>query len=170
MTDPGAGRFRLLAGALGWLEDALLVALLGVLLLLASTQILLRNLFDAGLTWADPLLRVLVLWLGLLGAMIASRSGNHITLDVLSGVLPPRGQSLARCATSLFTAGVAAVVAYHSGRFVALDFEAGATAFAGLPAWSFELILPLAFGVIAFRSASQFAASIRELWSHEPGS
>ncbi len=82
MTDPGAGRFRLLAGALGRLEDALLVALLGVLLLLASTQILLRNLFDAGLTWADPLLRVLVLWLGLLGAMIASRSGKHITLDV----------------------------------------------------------------------------------------
>ena len=49
-------------------------------------------------------------------------------------------------------------------------FEAGATAFARLPAWSFELILPLAFGVIAFRSAIQFAASIRELWSSEPGS
>ena len=55
------------------------------------------------------------------------------------------------------------------GRLVALDFEAGATAFAGLPAWSFELILPLAFGVIAFRSAIQFAASIRELRSREPG-
>ena len=71
MRDPGSGRFRLLAGALGRLEDALLVALLGVLLLLASTQILLRNLFDAGLTWADPLLRVLVLWLGLLGARVS---------------------------------------------------------------------------------------------------
>ena len=43
-------------------EDALLVLLLSVMIGLASTQILLRNLLDSGFVWIDPLLRVLVLW------------------------------------------------------------------------------------------------------------
>lgn len=152
-----------LVAALHWLEDALLAGLLGGLLLLASVQILLRNAFDAGLPWADPLLRILVLWVGLLGAMAASRDERHITVDVVSQVLPPRGLSLARALTSLFTAGVAAVVALHAGRFVATELEAGASGLARLPAWPFELILPVAFGVIALRALIACARHARAL-------
>ena len=53
-------------------EDALLVILLSLMILLAATQILLRNFFDLGFVWADPLLRALVLWLGLIGATVAT--------------------------------------------------------------------------------------------------
>ena len=65
-------------------EDALLVLLLSAMIALASTQILLRNLFDSGFVWIDPLLRVLVLWLGLIGATVATRNNRHIRIDLLS--------------------------------------------------------------------------------------
>ena len=42
-------------------EDALRAFLLTAMILLAGTQILMRNLFDSGFVWIDPLLRVLVL-------------------------------------------------------------------------------------------------------------
>ena len=54
-------------------EDALLVILLTAMIVLACTQILLRNFFDSGIVWIDPLLRVMVLWLGLVGATVATR-------------------------------------------------------------------------------------------------
>ncbi len=168
MPNARARRIELLVGTVRRLEDALLVVLLGSLILLSSAQILLRNWFDAGLIWADPLLRVLVLWVALLGAMVASRDDNHISVDVLSEALPSRVQSGVRALTSLCTAAVASVVAYHAARFVLMDFEAGVSAFARLPAWPFESILPFAFGVIALRALIRFTVRTRALLSGEP--
>ncbi len=165
MAAGGAGRLGLFLRALRRLEDAVLVAFVGVLVLLASVQIVLRNFFDSGIAWGDPLLRVLVLWVGLLGAMAASRDDRHISVDVLSGALSPMRLLLARACTNLFAAAVAAVVAYHSVRFVALDYEAQVSAFARFPAWPFELILPLAFFVIALRALISSALYIRALVS-----
>jgi TRAP-type C4-dicarboxylate transport system permease small subunit len=137
--------------ALGWLEDASLALLLGAMIALASLQIFLRNFFDEGFVWIDPLLRVLVLWVGLMGALAASRGNRHITIDALSRFLSPRLQAAASLLTSLATVLVSGLVAWHSGRFVAMEFEFGSTGLAGLPAWPFQTIMPFAFGVIALR-------------------
>jgi TRAP-type C4-dicarboxylate transport system permease small subunit len=72
------------AHAFRWVENLLLVALLGGLVLLASTQIVLRNFFSLGLTWADGLIRLMVLWLALVGAVAAAREGRHITMAALT--------------------------------------------------------------------------------------
>jgi TRAP-type C4-dicarboxylate transport system permease small subunit len=144
----GGGR---LAGLLARLEDALLVVLLSAMILLAGGQIALRNGFDAGLVWADPLLRVLVLWVGLVGAMAAARADRHITVDVLSRLLPEGPRRYVRALTDVCTAAVCAVIAWHAGRFVVTELEGGAIAFADVPAWVCELVLPLGFGVMGLR-------------------
>jgi TRAP-type C4-dicarboxylate transport system permease small subunit len=133
------------------LEDALLVALLSGMILLACTQILLRNLWDSGLVWADPLVRVLVLWLTMLGAMAATRERHHIQIDLLSRFLSPRKQRLVRSLTDLFAALVCGLLAWHSGRFVWLEFQDGGILFAMLPAWVCESVMPLGFGVMSLR-------------------
>jgi len=51
------------------MEDGILVVLLSVMILVAAAQILLRNFFDIGLSWGDQALRILVLWVGLMGAV-----------------------------------------------------------------------------------------------------
>jgi len=140
-------------GPLHRLEDAVLALLLGTLVVLASLQIGLRSLLGTGLPWIDPTLRVLVLWLGLLGALAASRDGRHITIDAVSRLLPARAQAAVNAGTGLFTAAVSAIVAWHGGRFVASEFEYASRAFAGIPAWALESIIPFAFGAIALRYA-----------------
>jgi len=80
--------FRRLQHLLHRLEDGLLAVAVLVMVALAGLQIVLR-LFDGGLSWIEPALRVLVLWIGMLGAVTASHSGRHIRIDLLTRVVPP---------------------------------------------------------------------------------
>jgi TRAP-type C4-dicarboxylate transport system permease small subunit len=148
-------------------EDALLVLLLGAAVVLAPLQIVLRGAFGAGIAWGDPLLRVLVLWLGLLGALAASRDGRLINIDVVSRILSPRPRAAAGAVTSLFSAGVSGIVAYHAARFVASELRFGSVAFSGIPAWVLESVLPFAFGAIALRYLLRFASDLGALFSRE---
>lgn len=139
---------------LHWLhrvEDAVLILLLAAMIGLSASQIILRNLFDTGLIWADPLLRVLVLWTGLLGATVASRDNKHIRIDLFSRFFSRRVHEAIQFVVGLFTAAVCAVIAWYAARWVQLDYQDSLTAFSGLPAWVLELIIPLAFALIALR-------------------
>ena len=134
-----------------FLEDSLLIGLLLSMVLLASGQILLRNFFDMGLVWIDPLLRVLVLWTGMIGAMVASRDNKHIRIDLLSRLIQKRVHLLLQVVVGLFTSTVCIIIAWSGARWVQMDYRDQLVAFADLPAWLLELIIPLAFALIAVR-------------------
>lgn len=146
-----------------WLEDAVLVLLLGGMILLAAAQILLRNGFDSGLVWADELLRILVLWVGLAGALAASRDRNQIRIDVLSRFLGPKARVGMRLLTDFFTAGVCGVVAWHAFVFVKGSFEYEDTLLGNLPAWWFQVILPAGFFLMAWRYLAHAAEDLLEM-------
>jgi TRAP-type C4-dicarboxylate transport system permease small subunit len=149
-------------------EDALLALVLGVMILLAAGQILLRNAFDTGLPWSAPLLRVLVLWVGLLGALAATRSDQHIAIDALTRLLPRAGRSAVHALTRLFAAAVSLLIAFHAARLVREDYNAGSVAFAEIPAWVCESILPFAFGLIGVRFLLIAVRSARAALRPEP--
>ncbi len=140
-----------LARSAARVEDLLLVLLLSAMIVLSGAQILLRNLWDAGFAWSDPLLRTAVLWLALLGAMAASRDHRHITVDALSRILPAGLRRVTQLATDLFTAVVCGFLSWHGARFVHLDWTDGVEALPGVPAWLVELIIPVGFGIIGLR-------------------
>lgn len=137
--------------ALHALEDGLLVALLLTMVGVAVLQIVLRNGFNGGFLWAETFLRVLVLWIGLAGAMAASREHRHISIDILGRFLPPRAAKVAVIFNALFTAGIAAALAWYSLDFVRVEYESPSMAFANVPTWVCESIMPVAFAVIALR-------------------
>jgi len=132
-------------------EDSILVGLLLLMITLAVLQIFLRNLFDSGIVWSDVLVRILVLWVGLVGAMVASRQGNHINIDIMERFLPERAKIVVNFIVELFTAFICAIVAYYSLQFVQMEFADGGMAFAKVPVWLCEAIIPFAFVVIAIR-------------------
>ena len=164
MSHPKAVLERL-GGMLAAIEDGLLVLLLAAMIGLAGTQILLRNVLDTGLGWGDPLLRVTVMWIGLLGAMAASRDDNHITIDLVSRILKGRAAAVTRIVTGLVSAVVCGMLAWHGMRFVLFEREEQAIAFASVPAWWCELIIPVAFAIMALRfltgALSQLIPAVR---------
>ena len=132
-------------------EDSLLLLLLFSMVLLAAGQIILRNFFDFGFIWVDPLLRLLVLWTGLIGATVASRDNRHIRIDLLSRYLSRHAHLVIQFFVGLFTAFICAVIAWHGARWVLLDYQDQLPGFENLPAWILEIIIPVAFGLIALR-------------------
>lgn len=133
------------------LEDSILVLVLAAMVVLAVAQILLRNVFSSGIVWGDALLRVMVLWVGMLGAMVATRDDRQITIDVLARVLPVRAKGAVRVLTDVFTCAVCAFLAWCGWRLILMDRLDGSMAFASVPVWVCELILPVAFAIIAWR-------------------
>lgn len=132
-------------------EDSLLVGLLSLMIGLAALQIVQRNLLGTGFIWSDELLRILVLWLGLIGAVAASRDNRHINIDILSHFLPDGLQRFLRLVIDLFSALICGMLAWYGAAFIQLEREFGSTLLGNLPAWILESIIPLAFGLIAYR-------------------
>ena len=132
-------------------EDALLVLLLSAMIVLAGTQILLRNFLDSGFVWIDPLLRVLVLWLGLIGATVATRNNRHIRIDLLSKLFSRNTHRLIQSIIGQVSAWTCLVVAWYGFKWIQMDYADGVTSFAGIPAWLLEVIIPLTFALIGLR-------------------
>ena len=130
-------------------EDLVLTLLLGAMVILSGLQILLRNGFDSGLPWIDPLLRVLVLWLGLVGAIVAARRNKHIRIDLVNRYLGGIGARVAEVAVDVFTAAVCALVAWHGARMVLLEKEFAASGVLDIPMWVLQLVIPVAFSLVA---------------------
>lgn len=151
MTTHKTGFFRQVILSLQQIEDCILSGLLLVMIVVAVAQIFLRNLFDSGLLWGDELVRVLVLWIGLIGAMIASRNNHHISIDVISRYLPEQTKKFTTLITSLFTALICGIMSWFSLNFVILEKQDGLIAFAIVPAWVCESIIPISFAIICLR-------------------
>ncbi len=133
-------------------EVGFIALMLVTLVVLGCAQILLRNAFHSGWLWADPLMRHIVLWLGALGAALASARMRHISVDALSRLLPASYLPLRR----LIVYGVTAVAAYAlmvaAVRLVHDERGYGEVAFFGVRTWVLQLVLPVAFGIITYRT------------------
>ncbi len=132
-------------------ENLMLVLLLLSMIAIAVVQILLRNFFGGGLLWADGFTRTCVLWLALLGAMTASRHQRHIAIDVLVQRLPKRLKGLAIRLSHFLTGLVCLFASWVSVGFVMQEYQFGGSAFANMPNWLCQAIIPLGLAIIALR-------------------
>ena len=132
-------------------EDTLLLVILISMILLAGSQIFLRNFFDYSLFWGDEMLRLMVLWLTVAGGLAASRMHKHISIEVLDRFMPERMQLITKVLIDLFTAAVCGLFSWHSARFVMGSYEYGDVLLRDTPAWMLQIILPVGFGLMAYR-------------------
>ena len=137
---------------LGRIEVAVLALLLGTLIFFGCLQIFLRNVFHSGIIWADPLMRHIVLWLGCLGGVMATARVRHISIDILTRFLPAPLQPVRDRAIYFATAMAASVLGMAALRLVIDEREFGEIAFLGVGVWVLQVILPVAFFMITYRS------------------
>jgi C4-dicarboxylate transporter DctQ subunit len=133
------------------LENIILVTLLSGMMLLAVGQIVLREVFDTGIIWADELVRLVVLWLAVMGAIAACREDRHIRIDALSHLFSDNVISGIRIVVDLFAAGVCAVIAWHAYRYLQLEIEFEDTVLVDTPAWMAHVVIPIGFAIFSYR-------------------
>lgn len=129
----------------------MLVLILSGMILLAASQIILRNFFGFGFIWADELLRMLVLWIAVAGAVAASRTDKHINIAVLDRFLSAKVGHVVKVIVDLFTAAICLVVTWYSINFVQTSYEYQDVLLGNVPAWILQLVMPVGFGLISWR-------------------
>ncbi len=133
------------------LEDALLVLLVLSLLGIAAYQVIARNFFDGGIVWGDSLVRIMVFWVTMVGAMLAARRNEHIRIDAVTRLLSPTANLWVQRLSNLFCAAMCGLLAYYSYQFVAFEYADKTIAFASVPSWICESVLPFGAGVLCLR-------------------
>lgn len=132
-------------------EQFLLVTFLSFMILVAFLQIVLRNFFFTGLSWGDSLLRNLVLWIGFIGATLATKEGKHINIDLVTRWLPSLGKNVATLIIHLFSFSVCSLLTCAALKFIKNEVQMGNRTFLNIPVWIPEMILPITFTLMTFR-------------------
>ncbi|MCD4653999.1 TRAP transporter small permease, partial [bacterium] len=132
-------------------ENFILYFLLTLLILLSFAQVAGRLFFNIGFPDADPVICHLVLWLGMVGAVLATREKEHITIDVVSRFVSGRLLCIIQVITGLFTSAVCGFLTWIAVRFIRDEIQYCTMEIIGLPLWVFQLIIPVSFGLMSIR-------------------
>jgi len=142
---------------IGKIEGTLLTGLLVIMIGFSFYQVLARNLnfihFIKPIVWADALVRHLVLWVGFIGASVATQEDGHLAMDLVSRFLPKRIKN----STSFLVQGASALVCIFltlaSYKFVLGEKEGGGELLPGFPSYWAVTIIPIGFYLMGVRFA-----------------
>lgn len=134
-------------------ENTALVVLLGTMIGVSVFQIINRQLLDGSfsLSWADELVKIIVLWLAMIGSVAAARDNKHIRIDLISHVLSGPVVAWTKVIVDLFASAVCAVIAWHAYRLIREEMSWGDTIFTDVPLWMLHVIVPLAFLLLSYQ-------------------
>ena len=118
-----------------------------------------RAVFQSGIPGSGPFVQHLTLWVGFLGAAIAARDGQLLSLATGTMIPEGRWRHAASVVAAAVASGIAALLCRASLGMVLIEREAGQEIAAGVPVWVGQIVLPVAFALIA----------VRIVWRASPG-
>jgi len=129
----------------------------GAMLLLAVIPVLelLLGLVNVGFKGSVVYVQQLTLWVGFLGAMVASREKKHLNLVTGIHLLPPLYQKIAGVVSATISVAVSTGLAWACVVFVRSEMDAPTKIADWLPLWMSELILPFSFAIMTIRFIAQ---------------
>lgn len=132
-------------------ETVLIVVISLAMIVLPVAETILRRARGQGVPGGSVYVQHLTLWLGFIGALLATAAGKHLGLATTN--LIPRGRWRAGAVIygCMISAATTAVLAYASYQVVMANREGTATLAGGIPEWWSQVIVPLALGLISVR-------------------
>ena len=124
------------------------------LLLMAAfpvLELILRSFFNTGITGSAEFVQHLTLWVGFLGAAMASRENRHLSLSSGITIVPEKYTPMTKAFSGIISTAVASALTWASYQFVVFELESDALVGSLFPVWIIELILPLSFALITLR-------------------
>ena len=142
-----------LGGIVRGVENVAIALAVAVLVLAAGGEIVARMVFERGWNDLGAMLRALVLWIAMLGAMVAAREDRHLAVDALSRYARGGWARLLRLASYGSATAICGLLAWHSFALVRDEYASATIAFANVPSWLVQAIMPFGFAVMTLRFA-----------------
>ncbi len=133
------------------LEDAISVGALVLMAAIPITEALIRPVYPTGIPGSSMWVQHLTLWVAFLGAAVASRRGELLSLSagpsMVSEVWRPRLLSLSGAVGVV----VSVVLSYASVVLTRAEWDGGRELALGVPVWAAVAVMPVGFLLIAWR-------------------
>jgi C4-dicarboxylate transporter, DctM subunit len=139
------------------LEDSFSILALSLMTALPVIEMISRQFRWRGIPGSAVVVQQLTLWIGMLGGMLASRSGRLLGLSS-STFLPESWRAPAEMISGAALAAICTCLAWASWVFVKTERESGGELLPGLPKWFALAIMLVGFAVIALRAVWQAGA------------
>ena len=140
-------------------QQIFVVVLFLTLLIIAFLQVVLRLFFRGGIESADSIIRYLVLWVGFLGASLATYKNRHINIDVASQFFKKLNKKLVSLIVNIVSLSISILFLIAAINFIVNEFNNDAK-ITFIPVWVLELVLPLSFLFIVISFLQKFIESI----------
>lgn len=72
----------------------LIIAVVAIIAVIMMCAVFWRYALDNSIPWSEEISKYLMVWLAFLGAPVALRHANHISIDLLMKAFPPRGEQV----------------------------------------------------------------------------
>ena len=157
---------RLLERLIRWL-CALGVALAAVSVLLSLAligySVVMRYFLNDPVPWVDELVGYLLVASVMLGAGEALRQGEHISVDIVTEKLGPRGQRIARIFGLLAVALTAAILAWQGWETAAFSKMVGlvSNGYLAAPMWIPQVAVPAGAAILLATAVAVLIAMLR---------
>ena len=132
---------------LGKIETGALCVIIAMMIGLAILKIIMRFL-NVDLLWSNKMLEHLVLWLCLFGAARATCERRHISIDVLSRILPEKITHWTNFVIDCIALVVVAILAYYGFLFIEDEKLSEKILIGSVPLWWAKTIIPYGFVLI----------------------
>ncbi|MBW8270143.1 TRAP transporter small permease [Caldovatus sp. SYSU G05006] len=168
-SQPAARRGLLRRAAAAWsrLLSALLAISVAILVLPVSLQIFSRYThLIPHYIWTEEMARFLLVWMIMIGAMVAVREGSHFTVD-LWPPLPPRPAALLELLSGLGVLALAVVFLWWGWEFTAFAFHR-ISELAELPLWLIHVAWPITGLTWLLFQGERMADALHTLRTGEP--
>jgi tripartite ATP-independent transporter DctM subunit len=139
-------------GVLWKIEEGVCYFSLVCLVLIPLADTFLRHFFNSRFPAAPPLMSHLLLVLGLLSGMITTRTGDHLSIGLFQFFGDGRLKAAVTAASALAAAFLVTIFGWCSASFIRVGLYPMQMA-GFIPDRVFALVMPLGYGVIAFRFA-----------------
>lgn len=146
------GFFRKLDDGLARAEAAFLALALGTMVLVVFGDFALRETLNRSWAWAKELAAYLMVWVGFLGASLATHRRRHLVMSLSEKIFPARVRKWTSLAACLITAGLCLFLARLGYQYVQETRAMGERSLSlDLPIWLVQAVIPLAFALAGLR-------------------
>jgi TRAP-type C4-dicarboxylate transport system permease small subunit len=143
-----------ISAVFGRVFDVMMLAaclLLLFMTLLIGADVATRNLGVGGIAWSNEVSENILYLITLLSAPWLLRQGQHIRVDILLRVIPPRIGWLFEWVSDLIGLACSLYFVWYGGKVAVASYQAGAMTIKTLvtPEWWLLAVLPVAFLLVA---------------------
>ena len=135
------------------IEKLLLCSLLIAMIVLAFASVVMRLFFNMYFAGIIDILQNMVLWCTFLGATIATRTNEHLSINVLYPFIDrSRYKKIIQVVLYIAVCIISAYLAWSGYRFCVSQYNfAEDLPSVGIKLWTLQVILPYAFSIVSLR-------------------